>query len=70
MSSKYITVEGDTFDGIALEFYNDEKIASTIISANLDYCDRLIFEAGVELTIPDSTTVTLPESLPPWRRLE
>lgn len=62
------TVEGDTFDALALEFYNDEKQASLIIQANLDYCDVLIFEAGVELKIPIVEFVNLPETLPPWRR--
>lgn len=62
------TVEGDTFDGLALEFYNDEKQASLIIGANLDHCDTLIFEAGVELRIPIVEDVELPETLPPWRR--
>ena len=62
------TVEGDTFDGLALEFYNDDKQASLIIGANLDHCDTLIFEAGVELRIPIVEDVELPETLPPWRR--
>ncbi len=62
------TVEGDTFDGLALEFYNDEKQASIIIGANLDHCDTLIFEAGVELRIPIVEDVELPDTLPPWRR--
>lgn len=62
------TVEGDTFDVLALEFYNDEKKASRIIAENLDHCDTLIFEAGVELRIPIITDVDLPETLPPWRR--
>ena len=62
------TVEGDTFDGLALEYYNDEKQASLIIGANLDYCDTLIFEAGVELRVPIVDDVELPETLPPWRR--
>ena len=70
MDSKYITVEGDTFDGLALRFYNDEKLASTIIQANPDHCDTLIFEAGISLTIPAAVSVALPESLPPWRRGE
>lgn len=65
-----VTVEGDTFDALALEFYNDEKLASTIIKANPDHGDTLIFEAGVELTIPDEAAETLPKSLPPWRRDE
>ena len=62
------TVEGDTFDRLALEFYNDEKQASLIIGQNLDYCDVLIFEAGIELKIPIVENVQLPETLPPWRR--
>lgn len=64
------TVDGDTFDSLALAFYNDEKLASVIIQANPDYCDTLIFSAGVELTIPEEITVTMPETLPPWRRDE
>lgn len=70
MPKTHITVEGDTFDALALEYYNDEKLASTIIQANPDYCDTLIFEAGVSLVIPDVYAVTYPETLPPWRRDE
>ena len=62
------TVEGDMFDKLALEYYNDEKKAAIIIRENLDYCDVLIFEAGVELRIPVLDDVELPETLPPWRR--
>ena len=65
---KYITVEGDTFDSLALEFYNDEKLASIIIQANPDYCDFLIFYAGVSLNIPDVPASAMPATLPPWRR--
>lgn len=68
MAKIHITVEGDTFDGLALQYYDDEKLASAIIQANLDHCSTLIFEAGVSLTIPDMSAVTLPETLPPWRR--
>lgn len=67
---EHITAEGDTFDRLALLYFNDEKLASEIIKANPDYCDVLIFEAGVTLTIPAGSTVSLPESLPPWRRYE
>lgn len=62
------TIEGDTFDRLALEYYNDEKKATLIMGQNLDYCDTLIFEAGVELKIPIVDDVELPETLPPWRR--
>lgn len=70
MPKTHITVEGDTFDALALEYYDDEKMASTIIQANPDYCDTLIFDAGVSLVIPDVYAVTYPETLPPWRRDE
>ena len=62
------TAEGDTFDGLALLYYNDEQLASRIISANLDHCDTLIFDAGIDLRIPIMDTVETPETLPPWRR--
>ena len=68
MPKIHITAEGDTFDALALEYLNDEKLASNIIQANLDYCATLIFEAGVSLVIPEVSTVTYPETLPPWRR--
>jgi phage tail protein X len=62
------TVEGDTFDGLALKFYGEETQASLIISANPDYCATLIFDAGVTIRIPIVEDVQLPETLPPWRR--
>ena len=65
---KYKTVAGDTFDLLALMFFDDEKAASAIIEVNPDYCDVLIFDAGVELSIPDAAAVVLPETLAPWRR--
>ena len=68
MAKTHITLEGDTFDALALEYYDDEKLASTIIQANPDHCATLIFEAGVSLQIPDVTLVAFPETLPPWRR--
>lgn len=68
MASIHTTVEGDTFDCLALEYFDDEKQASAIIQANPDYCSTLIFGAGVELYIPDAEESTLPETLPPWRR--
>ena len=64
---KHTTVQGDTFDALALKYYNEEKLASTIIRANPDYCGTLIFDAGVVLSIPDAPEVVMPETLPPWR---
>lgn len=68
MAKTHITAQGDTFDSLALAYYNNEKMSSSLIQANLNHCSTLIFEAGVSLVIPEVSTVTLPETLPPWRR--
>ncbi len=67
---KHITAEGDQFDSLALKYYGEETLASRIISANLDYCGVLIFDAGVDLRIPIMSGAETPETLPPWRRGE
>lgn len=63
------TAQGDdTFDSIALAAYNDERMASTIIAANPDLCDVLIFEGGEAVRIPIVEQIETPDTLPPWRR--
>ena len=64
----YAAQGGDTFDSIALVAYNEERMASTIIEANPDLSDVLIFEGGEAVRIPIVETVETPETLPPWRR--
>ena len=53
---------------IALNFYDEEKMATTIIEANPDYSDVIIFDADVELIIPIVEDVDGIETTPPWRR--
>lgn len=64
---EYVTLQGDTFDAIALDFYNDEFSASAIIQANPEYRQVLIFDAGITLKIPVREE-TASETLPPWKR--
>lgn len=65
----YVTKKGDTFDGIAFDFYTEEKLASRIIEANRRYADVLVFEAGVSLLVPViSEDAATPGSAPPWSR--
>ena len=66
----YITADGDTFDRLALTYYNDEKMMSPIIRENPEYVDTVIFEQGKALKIPVLNNTRIPESLPPWRRNE
>lgn len=63
----YITQQGDTFDMLALDAYNDELMATAIIAANPIYASVLVFDAGVTLTIP-IVEVTPAQTLPPWKR--
>lgn len=66
---RYKTLQGDTFDSIALDFYNSEKYANIIMQANPKYVSTLVFDAEVELIIPiiqEETTSTLP----PWKQGE
>ena len=65
---KYTTKESDMFDMIALNFYNEEKMATTIIEANPDYADVVVFDADVELIIPIVQDTEGIETKPPWRR--
>lgn len=63
----YTTMQGDTWDILALDAYNDEAKAHVLIHANPQHAGVLIFEAGVQLRIPvieESAAVTLP----PWKR--
>ena len=67
---EYITREGDTFDALALQMYNEETLAHYIIEFNPDYADVLIIEANVALRLPIVEDAETPETLPPWRRGE
>ena len=66
----YRTREGDTFDELALQVYNNEKMAHHIIEHNPDYADVIIFEESVLLKIPLFEDTQKPETLAPWRRGE
>lgn len=65
--SIYKTVQGDTFDIIALKFYNDEFKSIEIIKANPDHTAVLKFDEGVILKIPKLEDETS-NDLPPWKR--
>ena len=64
----YRTRAGDTFDELALQVYNNEKMAHHIIEQNPDYADVIISEESVTLKIPIFDETEAPETLAPWRR--
>lgn len=64
----YETRAGDTFDALALQVYNNEKMSHHIIEQNPDHADVIIFEESVTLRIPIFDETEAPETLAPWRR--
>ena len=64
----YRTVQGDTWDLIALKVYPElggEKFTSVLMDANPEHVETVIFSAGVELSIPE-VSVPVSRRLPPW----
>lgn len=68
MQIKYTTIQGDTFDSIAKKFYGSERYFTKILNANEDYSNVIVFSSGIELIIPEiSTVVEDTSATAPWR---
>lgn len=63
-----IAKAGETLDGLALEYYSEEKFMHKIINENPQYCDTVIFKGGEKLYIPIFEEPETKETLPPWRQ--
>ncbi len=64
----YACRAGESFDLLAGRAYGQEVMASTIIAANPDLCDVVLFEGGESIDLPLVERVESPDTLPPWRR--
>lgn len=64
----YKTIQGDTWDGIAVKVYGDEKYMNELFEANQAYREIIIFPANVSLSLPDIQTQTT-TILPPWKKV-
>ena len=64
----YKTIQGDTWDGIAVKVYGDEKYMNKLLEANQAYREMIIFQGNVSLYLPDmqAQTTTI---LPPWKKV-
>lgn len=65
--TKYTTIAGDTWDGIAYKTLGDETYTDKLIKSNKDHRQIVIFPAGITLSIPDPKT-RISAELPPWKR--
>lgn len=63
----YTTVDGDTYDMIALDMYHDEFRAPLIADANPEQAGVVVFPAGVVLRVPVVPAAEA-SAVPPWRR--
>ena len=66
----YRTVQGDTWDLIALRMYpkiGGEKLMDILLEYNSEHIHTVIFPANVILKIPD-VDVPVISTLPPWKR--
>lgn len=64
----YKTIQDDTWDGIAVKVYGDEKYMNELLEANQAYREIIIFPANVSLSLPNIQTQTT-TILPPWKRV-
>ncbi|MGG1599317.1 tail protein X [Paenibacillus naphthalenovorans] len=64
----YTTKSGDTWDQIARSQLGEQLLVSVLMDSNPDYIETLIFQAGVQLIIPNAVTQTISKNLPPWKR--
>ena len=66
----YRTVQGDTWDIIALRMYpklGGEKLMDRLLEANSKHRDTVSFATNILLQIPD-VEIPVVSSLPPWKR--
>ncbi|WP_069997750.1 tail protein X [Cellulosilyticum sp. I15G10I2] len=63
----YTTVQGDTFDIIALNAYDDEFKAHILMQANPQHVATITFSHGIDLKVPIIEDDPA-DTLPPWKR--
>lgn len=62
----YKTVQGDTWDQIAKEVYNDESRIGILMEYNFNHIGTFVFDSGVEILIPELEEEEETD-LPDWR---
>lgn len=65
--TKYTTIAGDMWDGIAYKTLGDEVYTDRLMKLNPQYRRTFVFPAGITLTVPEPET-RVSSDLPPWKR--
>lgn len=63
----YTTVQGETWDQIAVKVYGSETLMYRLIQANPDHRETLFFAAGETLSVP-VVEAAREVTIPPWKR--
>lgn len=66
MPDTYTTTQGDAWDSIAYKLWGEERLAHTLMQANPQHMDVLVFPAGVTLLVPHAEKPQKSFPLPPW----
>ena len=64
----YVTSQGDTWDSIAYYLYGSESYMGTLLDANLDILDVLVFSSGTVIQVPEEVQAEVDEDMPFWRQ--
>lgn len=67
MPKTYTTIQGDTWDIIALRLYKEERYMHVLLEANSEYNKIIVFPANIVLQVPD-IVIQEYRNLPPWKR--
>ncbi len=67
--TKYTTIAGDMWDGIAYKTLGDEAYTDKIMTANPEFRRLFVFPAGIVLNIPEPE-MRISGELPPWKRVQ
>jgi len=69
----FTCANGDSWDWLALAFYDNEKYAVDLMNANPEYCGKMVFTGGETIYIPemnipeDSVEASLANTIAPWK---
>ncbi|MCP4747976.1 MAG: phage tail protein [Desulfobacteraceae bacterium] len=67
MPDTYKTIQADMWDIISFKAYGNEKMMHVLLAANPALQDTVLFEAGVQIIVPElEDTDTAQSTVPPW----
>ncbi|MFD0710640.1 tail protein X [Paenibacillus sp. GCM10027626] len=63
---EYVTIQGDTWDGISYKLYGDASQMTALMDLNPAHIRTVFFSSGVLLKTPDVQPQPAAD-LPPWK---